>query len=355
MRRLLLGSYVAIILAFQWPFPGKADPQTLGIILPLSGKAANAGIAVRNGATLANESLQQPFKLIFEDNELDNAKTVTAARKLISTDKVSGLIVYASGPSNAAAPIAEQAKVPMIGLSVDPNVSRGRNWVMIHWASNEAVAKQLVSELVRRNLKTVAILTTQVQGNLDLEEVFLRTAKAAGLAIVFQTQILPTEMEFGSVLLQLQRKAPAAVFINLYYGQAGAFVLQSATRHFSPQFCGHYVLDNEAEIASAHGALEGAFFASTGAGDLSFDRDYQQRFGARPILGAIGAFDVVGLMSAAAQNAPDSERFNRNLHQTRNFRGRIGRYDALDDNTFDVPAGLGVVQNGSIVRVPSGK
>jgi branched-chain amino acid transport system substrate-binding protein len=329
------------------------EKHKIGVILPLTGKAAIAGETVRNSIVLANDDLGQPFEIIFEDNGLENTRTVTAVRSLIQTSQVKSLIVYGSGPSNAAAPIAEQMRIPMVGLSVDPSVSRSRKWVMIHWAHNERTADLLISELKRRSISRIAVITSQVPGILDLDEVFLQRAEAAGLLVVFKKQILPTETEFGAIISNLRASKPQAVFINLYFGQSGLFALKCALQGFRPQFFGQFVFDEQTEVSTAQGALNDAFFANSSPGDLSFDNAYLKRFGKRPTLGGIGAYDVTSILALSFKQAPSiPESVNSYLHTLRDFSGKIGRYSALSDNSFDVPAAIGRIVDGQVVKAP---
>jgi branched-chain amino acid transport system substrate-binding protein len=353
IKSVILSFAIAISIATLFPFfysEAESKPK-LGVILPLTGKATIAGEAVRNGATMANDILGAPFELVFEDNGLDNGKTISAARKLLKTEGVLGIIVYASGPSNVASPIAEAAEIPMIGMSVDLNVSRNKNWVMIHWASNKNVADMLFEELERRSVKSIAILTSQVQGTIDLEEYFLSVASKKGIEVVFKKQLLPTEIDFQTPITVLKQKQPEAIFVNLYYGQAGLFTNQAVKMGLKPQFFSHFIFDDDNEIKNAEGSLEGAFFANTSSGDLSFDKEYKVRFGKRPVVGGIAAYDIVELFYEAFKNSDGSKSgINKFLHTVRDFNGKIGRYSALPNNSFDVPTSLRIITNGEAIQ-----
>ena len=328
---------------------GRSRP-VLGVILPLTGHAAAAGEAVKHGIVLANESLSHPLEIRFQDNQLDGTRTASIARQFINVDKVDGLIVYASGPSHVVAPLAESARVPMIGLSVDPRVSKDRKWVMIHWASNQKTADMLYKELKLRHISRVAVVTTQVQGLLDMEGYFLSHAKENGIEITSAQQFLPTDLDFRTPVSALKKQAPQAVFLNLYYGQASAFAKQLNLQGVKPQIFSHFVLDDDKEVENAAGTLDGAFFASTATGDGSFNKSYLNRFGKRAIVGGIASYDITLLFAraiSAGQGSPVAVR--QFLHTIKNFEGKIGVYDALPDNTFDVPAEVRVIRDGLVV------
>lgn len=327
----------------------KVKPK-LGVILPLTGRASSAGEAVLNGVNMANHDLGDFFEIVYEDNALDGARTVSAANKLIQQDQVNGLVVYASGPSNVAAPIAEASSIPMIGMSVDLNVSKDRNWVMIHWASVKNTVDKLFDELKSRNIDKVAILSTQSQGVLEIESYFLQNAAQRGINVIHSEQFLPADTDFQTPITVLRNKKPQAIFINLYYGQAGLFSNKAFKLGLRPQFFGPFILDDDNEIKAADGALDGAFFANTSNGDLSFEKQYIAQHGKRPVLGAIGAYDVTLLIAEAIKRSDGTKTsVMKELHNITNFKGKIGTYSALSNNSFDVPTSIRKIEHGKVV------
>jgi ABC-type branched-subunit amino acid transport system substrate-binding protein len=300
---------------------------------------------------MANSDLGTFFDIIFEDNALDGGRTVSAVNKLIQQDHVRALLVYASGPSNVAAPIAEASSIPMIGMSVDLNVSKNRNWVMIHWASVKNTVDKLFDELRARKIKRVAIVSTQSQGVLEIESYFLDNAHHRDIEVIYHEQFLPTEVDFQTPIALLRNKKPEAIFINLYYGQAGLFANKSSIAGVKTQFFGPFILDDDNEITAADGALDGAFFANTSHGDLSFERRYMAQYGKRPVLGGIGAYDAT-LLHAAAIKKSDGTTSSAmtELHTMSNFKGTIGVYSALTNNSFDVPTNIRRIEKGQVAQ-----
>lgn len=342
---------LVIQCAEGFALPSSRSRPVLGVILPLTGKAAAAGEAVKNGILLANEALHEPMDVRFEDNQLDSAKTASIAKHFINVVNVDGLIVYASGPAHVVAPLAESAQIPMIAMSVDPRVSKDKSWVMIHWASNQKVADKLFAELKKRNLSRIAVVTTEVQGLLDMEEYFLGHAKANGVTITSSQQFLPTEVDFRTPVSALKKQNPAAIFINLYYGQASEFAKQLSAQGVRAQLFSQFVLDDEAEIKNGVGSLEGAFFATTAEGDGSFDREYRKQFQKRAVVGGIAAYDITLLFGQVFKHLPDRERAMLELREMKMFQGKIGTYGGLPGGTFDVPAEMRVIRDGSPVRL----
>ncbi len=328
---------------------GTTRRPRIAVIVPLTGKAAAAGEAVMNGSILANEALSNAVDLTFEDNQLEGARTASITKDLLSSRKIDGLIVYASAPAHVAAPLAEAAGVPMIGLSIDLNVSKGKRWVMTHWASKQRISDLLFSELKKRGLNKVAIVTAQVQGLLEIQDYFVHESPDHKVTIASSYQFLPSDNDFRATISLIKRQAPDAIFVNLYYGQAGLFAKQLAASGTRIQLFSHFVLDDAKEIASAAGNLEGAFFASTAVGDGTFDREYLERFGKHAVVGGIAGYDATLLFARACAHSKNAPLLTSEyLHSVVDFSGKIGTYRALPNNSFDPPGSVRVIRNGSI-------
>lgn len=321
----------------------------IGLILPLTGKAASAGEVVRNSAILSNKNNGNYFDLIFEDNVLDNTLTNAAINKLLNDDHVNALVVYASGPSFVAAPIAEKYRIPMIGMSIDVNVSYDKEWVMTHWASSKNIVDQLLHELQQRKLNKIAVITSQVQGIIDLEQYFFKKAEERGFELVYKQQILPAETDFGSIITQIKQKRAEAIFVNLYYGQAGVFANKVRLLGSQAQLFSHFILDDPREIEIGKSALEGAFYANTSNGDLSYEDEYINEYSLRPGVGGISAYDIISLYAEAFKNSDGTKvGIMKHLHSLKNFKGKVGTFSALSNNSFDVPASIRIIKSGKV-------
>lgn len=117
-----------------------------------------------------------------------------------------------------------------------------------------------------------------------------------------------------------------------------------------PQFFGPFILDDDNEIQTAGSALDGAFFANTSNGDLSFEKQYIAQHGRRPVLGAIGAYDITAIHAEAIRKSDETKpSIMKQLHTMSNFTGKIGSYSALTNNSFDVPTSIRRIDDGKVV------
>ena len=133
------------------------EPIKIGIILPLSGNAAALGESARNAAILAKEKFKDTknkYELIFEDDQADSKKTVSAFKKLVDVNQISAVITAFSGPGNAIAPLAQKEQIIHFSVgSADTNIPKGKEYVFSHWLKPENEAEVYVKEAKNRGLK----------------------------------------------------------------------------------------------------------------------------------------------------------------------------------------------------------
>src|SRR5206468_6050811 len=99
----------------------------------LTGSTATFGISTKNGIDLANEQINKaggvlgkPIRVIVEDDQTNPIEAQTVVTKLINKDHVIAVLgEVASSRSLAAAPVAQQAGIPMISpSSTNPKVTQ---------------------------------------------------------------------------------------------------------------------------------------------------------------------------------------------------------------------------------------
>jgi branched-chain amino acid transport system substrate-binding protein len=130
-RAATAGAAMLIAAASMAQEPGFNDKEVmLGEVLMLSGPAAFIGKSAYVGSKLAAAEINaaggingRQLKMIYEDDGYVPARSVSAARKLIDSDKVLALTGTAgSSGVTAIMPIIDQAKVPAI-VHLAPNAS----------------------------------------------------------------------------------------------------------------------------------------------------------------------------------------------------------------------------------------
>src|SRR5512132_3368915 len=145
MKRTLIG--LGLIAAMLAPTActrrtgNCADPGgviKVGVYGDLSGQTSSFGQSTRAGSQMAADEINaaggingRKIQLVIEDDQGEPGKAATVVAKLINQDQVRALIgEVASSNSIAAAPNAQDAKVPMISpSSTNPKVTQIGNYI----------------------------------------------------------------------------------------------------------------------------------------------------------------------------------------------------------------------------------
>ena len=131
-RQFLQGSAAAAATALL-PFTARAaDPVKVGLILPLTGPFASTGRQVeaavrlylaKYGDTVAGQKIEL---LVRDDTGLAPETTKRIAQELVSRDHVTFLSGFGLTPlAFAAAPVATEAKVPMVVMCAATSIICG--------------------------------------------------------------------------------------------------------------------------------------------------------------------------------------------------------------------------------------
>src|SRR5438105_13467071 len=115
-----------------------AQDIVIGEFASLTGSEATFGINSSNGAELATEEINnaggvlgRKIKIVMEDDQSKPGQPSSAVKKLIASDKAIAIVgEIASSRSLEAAPICQQAKVPMVSPgSTNPRVTEVGDYI----------------------------------------------------------------------------------------------------------------------------------------------------------------------------------------------------------------------------------
>jgi len=127
-RILFFSLSLLAFLPFKTSFAEQA-PFTIGAVIPLTGKTADYGFAVRNGIELARSERPELFtnlKFLFEDSRYDGKTSVTIFHNLRNNDNIDLAFVWGHGPSQVLAPLAQSRTLPTVVVSGDHLVAKDR-------------------------------------------------------------------------------------------------------------------------------------------------------------------------------------------------------------------------------------
>jgi ABC-type branched-subunit amino acid transport system substrate-binding protein len=225
----------------------------VGVIAGFTGDWSAYGVAYRQGIELA--AVDKDVNFIYEDDGFDSKKTVAAFRKLADIDKVDAVIVGDTTTALSVAPLAENAKVFVLVWGGD--LPELKNKYVLRIAPDFAVEMDFISKVINKDLKTLTLVSAhgyagqwgtelkKLSKNFDLE------------------QFATDPSDYKPILLKSKLKHYDQIAICLNPGQNGLLISQARQLGLTQKYFGCNMLESNADLSSARGAMEGVVFEST--------------------------------------------------------------------------------------------
>ncbi len=234
MKRLL----VLVSLGLASAASAVDAPIPLGVAVAQTSNVALFGQEQVIGAKFAESFYNSrggiggtPFKLVFQDTGGDEAGTINAFQNLISKDKVVGIVgPTLSQQAFSADPIAERAKVPVLGPS---NTAKGipqiGDFIARVSAPVNVVAPAAVKAALKLDpkIKRVAVLYAQNDAFSTSETgIFQDTAKAQGLTLATVQKFQTTDTDFTTQVTAVLGANADMVIISGLVADSGNLIKQ---------------------------------------------------------------------------------------------------------------------------------
>ncbi|WP_019584897.1 ABC transporter substrate-binding protein [Deinococcus apachensis] len=236
MKRIALTVALGLITSAQ--AQKVQTPIPIGVALAQTSNTALLGQEQVIGARLAEKFINArggingtPIKLIFQDAAGDENSAINAFQNLITKSAVVGIVgPTLSQQAFAADPIAERAKVPVLGPS---NTAKGipqiGNFIARVSAPVAVVAPNAVKQALKLDskIKKVAVLYAQNDAFSTSETgTFQETAKAQGLDVVTVQKFQTTDTDFTTQVTSVLNSDADLVIISGLAADGGNLVKQ---------------------------------------------------------------------------------------------------------------------------------
>ena len=288
-----------------------ADPFKIGLILPLTGPFASTGKQIeaaarlymaKNGDTVAGRKVELIVK---DDTGLAPETTKRIAQELVVQDKVSVLAGFGLTPlALAAAPVATEAKVPMVVMAAATAMIPTRSPFIVRTGFTLPQITAPIAEWALKNkIKRVVTMVTDYGPGLDAEKTFQTVFKAGGGEIVESVRTPLRNPDYAPFLQRAKDAKPDALFVFVPSGEGLAVMKQFDER-----------------------GLKQAGIRLIGTGDVT-DDDLLVSMGA-PSIGIITSFHY-----SAAHDSPENKTYvdgfmKANNGMRPNFHS-VGGYDGM--------------------------
>jgi branched-chain amino acid transport system substrate-binding protein len=321
MKRILIASIIVVsLLSACTPNGGGGDKVRIGVFMSTTGSTANFGISSVNGIKLAADEINaaggingKQVELLVQDDRSDASEAATIVTKFVTQDQVHGIIgEVASSRSIAAAPIAQNAKIPMLTpSSTNPEVTKKGNFIFrscfIDPYQGAAIAQFAAKTL---GAKTAAIMVDRKNDySTGLEKVISETFTKFGGKIVATQSYQEGDQDFNAQLTSLKGSNPEVLFVPGYYNDVGLIAKQARDKGITVPLIGGDGWDSEQLYKIGGTALNGSYFTNhyspydTDPKVVKFVNDYKAKYGSIPDALAATAYDAARIMFDAVKRS----------------------------------------------------
>ena len=351
---------------------GNSESFRVAMLLPLSGKAQDAGESMKNSAMLAIGDLNNNQLVVqFYDTKSTSSGARMAVENAVSSgcDLILGPLM--SEEVSAVAPVAKSRDIPVISFSTAPSVLQ--NGIYTLGLLNEEQIDKIVKYAAGNGKKRIALVLPDNQSGMNMLRSALASAASEGASITKVGFYAPETMDFGNLVTSMIGGAKVASAQSKKAEQSSAIDvgfdallvpesgnrLKSITSMFSyydvlaPDvlFMGTSVWANS--NLSKETELYGAVYPLMSDGRMKhFAQKYNEMFSQKPNPLGIFAYDAIALASALSQKNKDY--LNAEITHLDGFFGMSGAFrifaDGKNEHGLDV---VKITPNGPMIVEPA--
>src|SRR4051794_1801258 len=234
-RRGILAAGAATLVL---PALAQGEAARIGLILPMTGPFASTGRQIEAAVRLYLKQNGESFGgrkveiLLRDDTGVAPEVTRRLAQELVVREKARVLAGFGLTPlAFAAAPVATEAKVPMIVMAAATSVIVQRSPYILRTSFTlPQVTAPIAEWALKDGVKTAATLVTDFAPGLDAERVFKERFTAGGGQLVQELRTPLRNPDYAPFLQRVRDAKPQALFIFVPSGEGAAVMKQFAER-----------------------------------------------------------------------------------------------------------------------------
>lgn len=302
------------------------DAFVLGGSGPLSGDAAVYGNAVKNGATIAVDEINKEgkvkFNFVFEDDQADGEKAVTAFNNLMDKGMQVSIGTTTSGAGQAVSSyykdenifaITPSGSSPAIIYQDTENYTDpyGNIFQMCFTDPNQGTASaDYISKHSDLGTKVGIIYRNDDNYSTGIYSKFKDEAAKVGLDIVYEGGFPNGTTDYSTYVKGCEDAGADLVFLPIYYQPASQILIQANKDSYKANFFGCDGMDGILTLDGFDTSLaEGLYMLTPFSADAAdektqnFVKKYKEEYGETPNQFAADAYDAVYAIAQALENA----------------------------------------------------
>jgi branched-chain amino acid transport system substrate-binding protein len=296
----------------------------VGLYGSLTGDGASFGISSREGAQLGVDEINsaggllggRKIRLLVEDDQSKPEEASNAVTKLITQDKVVGVIgEVASRRSLAAGPVCQKYQAPMVSpASTNERVTEIGDYIFricfIDPFQGEVLAKFAFNDLKAR--KVAVLKDIQQDYSVGLTDSIVKHFTALGGQVLDPVSYSSGDADFKAILTQVRSQKPEAIFVTGYYPEAAIIVRQARELGLKMPILGGDGWVGDA-LKNGRDALANCYISNHYSGDnpdpvvQNFVKAYRTKFSHEPDSIAALGYDAAKVLADAITRAGSTD------------------------------------------------
>jgi len=196
------------------------EPYVIGAVFDVTGMGSPLGTPERDTVLMLTKQINakggingHPLKVVMLDNASDEAKSVSAMKKLIEEEKVLAIIGPSqTGTTLAAAETIQSAKVPMISCAAGVGIVDPVKPYIFKTAQSDVHAVAKVLDYCKaKKLTNIAVISVSNAFGESGKKQLEKQAPGLKIKIVAEESFGPNDTDMTAQILRLRGKKPQAV------------------------------------------------------------------------------------------------------------------------------------------------
>lgn len=339
----------------------------LGFINGVTGGVAAYGLSEKEGFDLAVEELNGAGNLHFDVEMVDTKgsvqQAVAAAQKMAAGKKLAVVGPLTSGEYKAAAPVLNQAKIPLVGSATTAEgLTDGGDYLFRNCVPESQNIPQTVAKTHKLlGYQRVAILYSHNnEHQVSAYQTFRSALETAGVSIVAVETFADKDSDFSAQLTKIQSVQPDAVVVAGYYQEGGLILKKMRELGMDQPVLGDNGFVSPELVRIAGAAADNVYVSSMWSAERdsgrtrAFVENFEKKYGHAPDNFAACAYDSVYLVAEAVKAAgtvTDTQKVRDALASLKNFDGVCGRMTFDHKGDPDVDLVLLTIRDGQYTAV----
>ena len=378
-KKMLIGVLVAaavtvlaVVLISRNSTSRTVQERSIGIVLPLTGKAATYGERSLQGIQLAIDTCNGEsntngnLRIIVEDSQSQASRAVTSFTKLVDLDKVSVVVgLLTSDEALACAPLAMRYKVVLFTPGATSKELKEAGSYIFRNRESVELQTAVIAEACANNTGKggIVIMHANASNAISYRDTFKDACESLGATVTGTVPFNEGKTDYRSELEQLRALTPNTVYLAGYDSELGLILKQAHEIGLETQFYASAGAVTPKLLEVAGVGAEGLIAASASFNPQStalhvreFVKAYKARYNKEPDWLAANSYDaILMLMQVAKAEQFNAETIKTGLSNMKDFPGVSGKTTFDEFGGVTKPISLVHVLNGQFLPLRTGQ